>query len=159
MIKIDKQHISWEFLVLLILAFSQSSYADSYLCEAERASGFVFDQENNTWEASEFPIEHRKYLVSRTDGKNIFVKALKYDYEIKKVDSQQPIIHCKALKFADSNQETGLVSCRGPSGASFSFDKTSGRYIRSQPTGYVTMKTNSDQGNGPYIEIGNCSLK
>lgn len=159
MIKVDKWHISCRSLAVLVLVFSQSLYADSYLCEAERASGFVYDQENETWKASEFSIENRKYLVSRTDGSNIFVKALKYDYEIKKVNSQQPIIHCRAYRFTDSNEETGLVICRGPSGASFNFDKRSGRYIRSQPTGYVTRKTNSDTGNGPYMEIGNCSPK
>ena len=159
MFKVDKWLVSYKYLIVLALLFSQSLKADSYFCQAERASGFIYDTENNTWEASEFPIEHRNYLVSRTDEKNIFIAALKYDYEIKKADSQQTIIHCKALKFTDSNQETGQVSCRGPSGASFNFDKRSGRYIRSQPTGYVTTKVNSDTGSGPYMEIGKCSPK
>ena len=44
-------------------------------------------------------------------------------------------------------------------GESFNFDKRSGRYIRSQPTGYVTVKTSSDTESGPYMEIGNCSLR
>lgn len=159
MMEVNKWYISCKCLAALILIFSQSSYADSYLCEAERASGFVYDQENKIWEDSRLSIENRKYLVSRTDANDIFIKALKYDYEIKEVNSKQPIIHCKALKFTNSNEETGLVTCRGPLGASFNFDKRSGRYIRSQPTGYVTMKTNSDTGNGPYMEIGNCSPK
>ena len=159
MIIVDKWCISCKCLAVLTLVFSQSLYADSYLCEAERVSGFIYDQDNKTWQASEFSVENRKYLVSRTDGNNIFVKALKYDYEIKKINSQQPIIHCKALRFTDSNEETGQISCRGSSGASFNFDKRTGRYIRSQPTGYVTMKTSSNTGNGPYLEIGNCSPK
>ena len=159
MFKVDKWQVSYRYLIVLVLVFSQSSNADSYFCEAERASGFTYDHESNTWNATEFPIENRKYLVSRTDAENVFIAALKYDYEIKKVDSQQTIIHCKALKLTDSNQETGQVVCRGPSGASFDFDKRSGRYIRSQPTGYVTTKVNSDTGNGPYMEIGKCSPK
>jgi hypothetical protein len=63
------------------------------------------------------------------------------------------------MKLTDSNEETGLVMCRGSSGAIFDFDKRNGRYIRSQPTGYVTEKTGSDTEKGPYIEIGSCSLK
>ena len=157
MLKVNKWHISCKRLAILVFVFAQSSYADSYLCEAERASGFVYDQENKIWQSSGFSIENRKYLVSRTDANDIFIKALKYDYEIKEVNSQQPIIHCKALKLTDSNEETGLVTCRGPLGESFNFDKRSGRYIRSQPNGYVTMKTSSDTESGPYMEIGNCS--
>lgn len=159
MIKVNKWYISLKALAILALAFSQSSYSDSYLCEAERASGFVYNQENKMWQSSKFSIENRKYLVSRTDADDIFIKALKYDYEVKEVKSQQPIIHCKALKLIDSNEETGLITCRGPLGESFNFDKRNGRYIRSQPTGYVTMKTGSDSASGPYMEIGNCSLK
>ena len=159
MYKVDKWPTSYTYLVALLLVFSQSSNADSYFCEAERASGFVYDHESSTWEATEFPIEQRKYLVSRTDHQNIFIAALKYDYEIRQVNSEQPIIHCKALKLTDSNQETGQVSCRGPSGSSFNIDKRSGRYIRSQPTGYISMKVNSDTGSGPYMEIGKCSPK
>lgn len=159
MFKIDKWHESCKYLLALTLIFSQSLNADSYFCEAERASGFIYDYENNTWEASEFPIEQRKYLVSRTNEQNIFIAALKYDYEVKKINSQKPIIHCKALKLTDSNQETGQVVCRGPSGESFNFDKQSGRYIRSQPTGYLTMKTKSGTGSGPYMEIGKCTQR
>jgi len=157
MLKVNKWHLPGKRLAILVMVFSQSSYADSYLCEAERASGFVYDQENKVWQSSRFSIENRKYLVSRTDANDIFIQALKYDYEIKEVNSQQPIIHCKARKLTDSNEETGLVTCRGPLGESFNFDKRSGRYIRSQPTGYVTVKTSSDTESGPYMEIGNCS--
>ena len=167
MMKVDQGPVACKYLAVLALFVSQSSIADSYLCEAERASGFVYDQDSKTWETSGFSIEDRKYLVTRTDQDDIFIRALKYDYEIKKADSQHPIIQCKAVKYIDSNEETGLIACRGPFGASFNIDKRNGRYIRSQPTGYVTMKINSnsnsstDMGtaNGPYMEIGNCSAK
>ena len=46
---------------------------------------------------SSLSIENRKYLVSRTNANDIFSKALKSDYEIKKVNSPKPIIHCKHI--------------------------------------------------------------
>lgn len=150
-------YITIPCIAVSILLFSNHARADSYLCQAEHASGYVYDPENKTWEASTFPIENRKYLISRADTKNVFIKALKYDYEIREASSSKPIIHCRAEKIIDSNEETGLVACRGSSGASFDFDKRSGRYLRSQPTGYVILKSGSDAANGPYMEIGNCS--
>ena len=84
---------------------------------------------------------------------------MSYDYAVKRLDSSQPIIHCKTVKLNDSNEETGLVTCSGPEGASFRFDKRSGRFIRSQPTGYITLKTAAEAEGRPYMEIGKCSPK
>lgn len=157
MSKVGGWYLRIPCITVSILLFSNHSLADAYLCQAEHASGFVYDLQNKAWEASTFPIENRKYLVSRADTNNVFIKALKYDYEIREADTSKPIIHCKAVKLTDSNEETGLVTCRDSSGASFDFDKRNGRYIRSQPTGYVVLKSGSDAANGPYMEIGNCS--
>ena len=142
---------------LLVLSFS--STADSYLCKAEHASGFIYDKEKNVWEAADFSIENKKYLVSRTTADDIFSEALNYDYRIEEQASAEPIIHCRAVKLVDSNEETGLVLCRGPYGASFNFDTRNGKYIRSQPTGYVTDASGSTAEKLPYLEIGNCSPK
>jgi len=159
MIRVDKGRITKKCLAVLVLVFSNPALADSFVCVAERANGFVYDQETETWEVSSFSVENRSYLVSPTDENNIFIKALKYDYEIKDVSSPKPIIHCKAVKETDSNLETGIILCRGSLGASFNIDKGSGRYVRSQPSGYVTQKASSGTGDGPYMEIGNCSPK
>ena len=159
MIRVDKGHITIKCLAALVLILSESAYADSFVCVAEQANGFVYDQENKTWKVSSLSVENRKYLVSPTDENDIFIKALNFDYKIKNVSSPKPIIHCNAIKKTDSNQETGLILCRGSFGASFNIDKGSGRYIRTQLSGYVTKKTSSETGVGPYMEIGNCSPK
>jgi len=159
MIRVDKVQATIRWLPVLVLVLSESLYADSFVCVAERANGFVYDQEKKTWKVASFSVENKKYLVSPTDENDIFIKALKHDYEIKDVSSTKPILHCRAVKETDSNQETGLILCRGSFGASFNIDKGSGRYIRSQPSGYVTKKASSETGAGPYMEIGNCSLK
>lgn len=159
MIRVYKGHTIIKCLAVLVLILSESTFADSLVCVAEQANGFVYDQENNTWKVSSFSVENRSYLVSPADENNIFIKALKYDYEIKDISSQKSIIHCKAVKEIDSNLETGLILCLGSFGASFNIDKGSGRYVRSEPSGYVTKKTKSGTGDGPYMEIGKCSSK
>ena len=160
MLKVDNRYTTSTCIAaLILLSWPQYSHADSYLCQAEQASGFAYDLENKAWKASTFSIENRKYLISQTDTKNVFIKALKYDYEIKRLDSSQPVIHCKDVKLTDTNEATGIVACRGPFGASFNFDKRNGRYIRSQPTGYVSLKSASTVENGPYMEIGSCTPK
>ena len=160
MFKVDNWYITFACLAAsILLAWPHYLHADSFFCEADQASGFSYDLENEAWKASTLSIEDRKYLISQADTTNIFVKALKYDYEIKRLDSPQPVILCKNVKLTDSNEETGLVVCRGPFGASFNFDKRNGRYIRSQPTGYVSLKSGSKVESGPYMEIGRCSPK
>ena len=139
MLKPGNRHARLACLAPLLILYCSWSQADSFLCAAEQASGFVYDVESGAWEAATISIEDKKYLVSPADVKNVFVKALKYDYAVRKLDSPQPIIHCKAVKLNDSNEETGLVTCRGNLGASFSFDKRSGRFIRTQPAGYVGL--------------------
>ena len=159
MIKVHNRYITLTCFALSVWLFPVHLPADSYECQAEHASGFAYDQKNETWQASTFSTEDRKYLISQADIKNVFVKALKYDYEIKKAGSAKPIIHCRVVKFNDSNEETGLVSCHGSSGESFNFDKRNGRFIYSQPTGYVTLKPGSQAANEPHMEIGTCSPK
>ncbi len=60
------------------------------------------------------------------------------------------------MKLADSNEETGLIMCKGLFGASFNIDRQTGRYIRSQPTGYVTRQASTRDDEGPFMEIGSC---
>ncbi len=159
MIKLGKRYITIWCLAASAFLYLDHTHADSYLCEAEQASGFVYDLKKQNWEASTFSMVGTKYLIAPADTDNVFIKALSYDYEVKQLDSAQPIIHCKAVKLIDSNEETGLVSCNGPEGASFTFDKRSGRFIHSQPAGYITLKTGAKTENGPFMEIGKCSPK
>lgn len=156
MIRVDKGRIALACLAALAIVFSGSTYAESLSCAAESASGFVYDKQSETWQASSFPIENRKYLVQPANQDDLIARTLKYDYEIKDAGSSKPVIHCKAVRLPDSNEETGLIMCRGSFGASFNIDRETGRYVRSQPTGYVTKRTSTATEEGPYLEIGNC---
>ena len=157
MMQSDTTHRAIKFWAIFLTVFSFSSNAGSYLCEAEHASGFVYDKEKDMWEAASFPVENKQYLISPTEADDIVSKALKYDYRIEERVSAKPIISCKTIKSADSNEDTGLILCRGSFGASFNFDTRSGKYIRSELTGYVVNTTGSPSEKLPYIEIGNCS--
>ena len=109
------------------------------------------------WETASIPVENKQYLISPTGADDIVSKALKFDYRIEDRASAKPIINCKTIMSADSNEETGLILCRGSFGASFNFDTRSGKYIRAQLTGYVINTVDSPSEELPYIEIGSCS--
>ena len=156
MIRVCKKHFAAGCLSALVIVFSGSAQAESLVCVAESASGFVYDENAETWKVSTLAVEERKYLVAPANEDNIFVQALHYDYEITETDSAKPVIHCKTVKFPDSNEETGFIMCKGPFGTSFNIDKVTGRYIRSETTGYMERHASSASGDGPYMEIGNC---
>ena len=156
MIRVDTTRVAPGCLLALAIVFPGSIHAESLVCKAEQASGFVYDPESRQWIASAFSIETRKYRVAPVNEDNIFARALKYDYEIRDASSAKPVIHCKSVKLPDSNEETGLIMCRGSFGASFNIDTRTGRYIRAQPTGYVAQQTSTGGEETPYMEIGHC---
>ena len=159
MIRVDRRHDTIRCLAALALFCSHAAFAGSLVCSAERASGFVYDKQSQTWVSSNLPVAEKTYLVSPANENDIVASALKYDYEIREAGSSNTVIHCKAIRFSDSNDETGLIMCRGSSGASFNIDTQTGRYIRSQPTGYLTRLASTAADDNPYMEIGSCSAK
>ena len=157
MIRVDTTRVAPGCLVALAIVFPGSIHAQSLVCEAQQASGFVYDPESREWITSELSIGAKKYLVAPANEGDIFAQALKYDYEIRDAGSSKPIIHCKSVNLPDSNEKTGLIMCRGSFGASFNIDTRTGRYIRTQPKGYVTQQASTGAEDAPYMEIGNCS--
>jgi hypothetical protein len=157
MIRVDKGRVAPGCLLALLLVFSGSITAESLSCVAESASGFVYDKQSESWQASSLPIENRKYLVLPANEDDFIARALKYDHEIIAAGSSKPVIRCKTVRLPDSNEETGLILCKGSLGASFNIDTRTGRYVRSQPAGYMTWQTSTESSAGPYMEIGNCS--
>ena len=159
MIRVDTTRIAPGCLLALVIFFPGSTLAETLLCAAERTSGFVYDKESQTWKAADFATEQRMYRVTPANQDDIVARTLKYDYEIRDAASSKPVIHCKSVRLPDSNQETGLIMCRGSFGASFNIDTTTGRYIRAQPAGYVTRPASTEADDTPYLEIGNCKAE
>ena len=159
MIRVDRIRHRLRWLALLAVVFSQTAFPQALFCTAEQVSGFVYDPSDQSWRASSFPTEHRNYLVSPANAGNLVARTLKYDYEVRDADSSEPVIQCRAVRLPDSNEETGLIMCKGSFGASFNIDRQSGRYIRAQTSGYVTRQAISKATRGPYMEIGVCTPK
>lgn len=158
MIRVDQRRFAPGCLAALAL-FSGPIHAESLHCAAQSASGFVYDEAAGAWTVASFPVENRKYLVAPANENDIFAQALKYDYEVRDAGSSKPVIHCKSVKLPDSNEETGLILCKGSFGATFNIDRQTGRYIRTQPTGYVLREASTQSEDGPFMEIGNCGTR
>jgi len=159
MTRVHARHDTIRCLAILALVISETAAAETLFCTAERASGFVYDPAEQTWKASSLSVEHRQYRVAPANEDDLVSRALKYDYQVTDAGSSKPVIQCKSVKYPDSNETTGLILCRGSLGASFNIDTQTGRYVRAQPSGYVTRQASMDSGEGPYIEIGNCAPK
>ena len=159
MIRVDERHDMLRWLALLAVVFSKTAFPQALFCTAEQVSGFVYDPSDQSWKASSFPAGHRSYLVTPANMNDLVTRTLKYDYEVKDADSSQPVIQCRAVRLPDSNQETGLIMCKGSFGASFNIDRQSGRYVRAQTSGYVTRQASMKSAQGPYMEIGSCTPK
>ena len=157
MIRVDRIQPGLRCLALLAVVFSKTAFPQALFCTAEQVSGFVYDPSDQSWKASSFPTEHRSYLVAPANAGNLVARTLKFDYEVKDADSSEPVIHCRTVKLPDSNEETGLIMCKGSFGASFNIDRRSGRYIRAQTSGYVTRQASTKITRGPYMEIGSCA--
>jgi hypothetical protein len=157
MIRVDNRHNAIRWLALLAVVFSETAFPQALLCTAEQASGFVYDPDDQSWQASSLPVEHRRYLVAPANADNLVARALKYDYEVTDAESSKPVIQCKSVRLPDSNEETGLIMCKGSFGASFNIDRRNGRYVRAHTDGYVTRQASTKTTQGPYLEIGNCA--
>ncbi len=159
MMRVNQRRFAPGCLAALVL-FCGSIHAESLHCKAQSASGFVYDKTSDTWMVSSFPVEDRQYLVAPANADDLFARALKFDYEVREASTSKPVIHCKAARLPDSNEETGLILCKGSFGATFNIDRRTGRYIRTQPTGYVLRQasTQADE-DGPFMEIGNCDTQ
>lgn len=144
-------------LATINMVWSGISTANSYLCEAESATGFVYDKKRDHWQSSQL-VAANKYLISPVATDDLIGRALKFDHEVRMVDSEKPLIHCKTARFADSNEESGMMYCRGTRGASFTYNKRTGKYIRSDLAGYVEIEMEASEVKPvPFIEIGKCS--
>ncbi|HKJ53418.1 MAG TPA: hypothetical protein VKB27_18130 [Gammaproteobacteria bacterium] len=157
MTRVDNKHNAIRWLAVLAVVFSETAFPQALFCTAEQASGFVYDPEDQSWKTSSLPVEDRRYLVSPANDDNLVARALKFDYEVTDADSSKAVIQCRAVRLPDSNEETGLIMCKGSFGASFNIDRQSGRYVRAQTEGYVTRQTSTQKTQGPYLEIGNCT--
>ena len=118
-------------LILLTGAISanESNGGKSFICIADKATGFYFDEQNKSWDQTKFNVADSKHLVR----------------PISESDSKRSIYFFRG-GYVNSAIELGLVNDDLP------YD--SGRNDAEN----VYAKGREDQGGDtPYIEIGKCS--
>jgi len=135
------------WLVLFIVP--TVSLADQWLCVADQATGFLYNESSKKWKQTEFTVDDSKYIVAPNKGNK------DYKYSVTKIGAKGPEAQCE-LGFNDF----GFLFCSMDS--QFKMNKDNGRFIRIYDHGYfnVLPDVNSitdENSSTPLIEIGKCS--
>ena len=139
--------------VLLFLLLVNPASAEGYLCIADMATGFRYNQNDKSWEGSGFRVKNSRYLIS-PPGKNAA-------YDVKRFGETGIMSRCK-----DDFNDVGSLFCKGT--FDIYFNKNNGRFVLTHTFGYFNVLPDStsnselirksDQESAtPFIEIGNCS--
>lgn len=131
-----KKLLALFFSIYSINAFSQSGY----VCIAELATGFAFNNSTKTWNTSNFNVKESKYLLSFKNGR----------WEWKKFGESY------STNCSKDFNEHGYLNCNDLE--DISFNKRNLRYMRIYPIGYVSGGiVGKEGGDTPAMEIGKCS--
>ena len=133
-------------VILLVCLISTAVLADeSYLCIGEHATGFAFNEKNQTWITTTF--QENKWMVKKSDDPQIKWQVFEFGKDF-------PIAMCEQ----DFN-ESGNLFCDGI--AQFRMNKKNLRYLYIYPFGYWSdnekYKMFKEGRNTPVMEIGKCS--
>ena len=136
-----------EFIMIGILASSPVFAEDeSYVCVAESAVGFDYNNTSSQWESKDFKTDS-KYVVSKSSD-------VSKGWEVKKVGQSE------GTSCGSGFDENGFIRCSGI--LDFLMNNKSLRYIVAHIYGYVIKDYPKggplEEGSlTPYLEIGKCS--
>lgn len=134
-------------VIVALSIVEETIAADHYLCVAEKATGFSYDNAAREWKNTHFKITS-KYIVSKPEG-------TEYAYQVTQVGEKYPISNCKS-----GFNGYGYLFCSGL-GIDFTFNRKNGRYLSISPVGYINvlpeLKITDENSDTPFIEIGKCS--
>lgn len=127
----------------LLVSASTTAHAEdatSYLCIAEKGSGFKFNTSNQTWEHARFNVSESKYILSKSQGV----------WTWKRV-GQKHGITC-----SENFNESGYMHCT--SFDQVTMNRKTLRFLLVYPVGYVNVGIAGKEGEDtPSMEIGKCS--
>jgi hypothetical protein len=112
---------------------------ESYLCVADKATGFALNKTTKEWHTIDINTEDSKFILSKSKLKG-------YSYDIKKLEEDYPMIRCK-----NEFTKYGTLLCERL--MQFSFDKDTLSYHKRSPSGYWSPAYKEDTS---YIESGKC---
>ena len=141
------------FLISFVFVnfYSLNVYADTYLCIAEKVTGFIYEETTKNWRSTNFT-QKDKWLIKKTDPNDNFVKDFKR--VVQQFGNEGNEIYCK-----EQIDKYGFLYCTGALGT-FRFNNKSLRYLYTHVLGYYNTGRPKypDKGSTtPYIEIGTCS--
>jgi hypothetical protein len=131
---------------LFVAALFSAGYAiaqsnETYLCIADKATGFAYDPKNSQWDYAKFNVEDNKYTLSKKAGKWQWKKfGTTFEYDCQGDFNEAGFLDCSLLERVTINKQTL-------------------RYQTVYPFGYAVAKQGlaNQAGNTPSIEIGRCS--
>jgi len=145
-----------KFLLSSVLSFPlliNATFAEDYLCIADMATGFKYNQDDKSWEGSGFRVKDSRYLISLLENNAA--------YNVKRYGQTSVMSRCK-----DGFSDIGNLFCEGT--FDISFNKNNGRFVLTHTFGYFNVLPDSKgdselirksdrESATPFIEIGNCS--
>ena len=135
------------FALVFLSAFATVASAESWLCVADKTTGFAF--KNGKWISGDFNISDAKHIIRPLKEGDFGYGQENFTYGVFQPGKPANIQWCRK---ADDKEL--YLRCRGFGELHYS-NKT-GRYLKTYPFGYVK---GDDIGSAdtPHIEIGRCS--
>jgi hypothetical protein len=153
---------SWPTLTFIVgcsaLLFGvTSASADSYVCVADRSTGFRFDPTTKTWQTASFTTDRSKWIIRPPAGNETFI-AEGTRYAVFEAGSDIPNYGCES-----AFTEAGFLFCNvGP--GEFKMNNKTNRYLLTYTFGYWTddltpgdKRRFREGSDTPLIEIGRCN--
>jgi len=143
-------------VLALLLVTNSSTSAESFLCVADKATGFKFNEVHKNWEQATFNVSDMKYIIRNPSADDTLIGSAKNQAFVGlEVGGKFPIIFCK-----DDFDSNGLLFCNYNISGEFRMNKNLGRFILYYQVGYVGDAINpgaKEKDNDPGIVIGRCS--
>ncbi len=160
-------------LVIIVFSVAAAAQADSYLCVADKSTGFQFNKSTKTWESVNFNVDDSKYIVRPTTPDDKVLWPGRYAYGVWKLGENTPMILCK-----EGISKADWLS-RGAEYQRFVLNARTNRYMHTYVGEYmvatfenvrddhgmpviidgewVSRDKEDEGGDTPYMEIGKCS--
>ncbi|MET0025910.1 MAG: hypothetical protein ABW085_16800 [Sedimenticola sp.] len=141
--------------LIWVTSFAQAA-EQKYLCIADGATGFRYDETAKSWGVVTYSTESLRYIVAKAKGS--YAKHSKYT--ITRIGDSYAIQTCKK-----DFSESGLLVCDDELGyRMFSMNSRNLRYAQSSSGLYPhagmqlgEVLVSDSNADAPYVEIGKCS--
>ena len=147
--------------IVTILMLSNSTFAESYTCVGEKASGFEYSKLFKSWSPEEFKAGHVYYVRRPVKEDGLYPSKPKFVVEgpihvLEKKTNTMLVGHCEK-----DFSEYGFLNCKYVT-STFKMNKETMRFMYQVHHGYMESKKTlesferADIDGMIYLEIGNC---